>query len=189
MRRRALILAGATLPISAAAQSPPPQRRPAQAPSRVQPPAATPVAPEPPPPIAARPVPVLPPAPPPPPPPALNEPPVPLAPGLAELPNGGWRIRFAGNADAPAAEQSASLRAVAGRLAERSTGRVTLFAEASVGEDVSSRRRLSLERARAVKAVLEAGGLDPRRVDIRALGRTQAAADLVDIIPPGVARP
>jgi outer membrane protein OmpA-like peptidoglycan-associated protein len=119
----------------------------------------------------------------------LNDPPVPLAPGLSTLPNGGWRLRFAtGAADIPPAE-AASLREIAIRLRERSAGRVTLFGEASGGPDLSATRRLSLERARAVKAVLEQAGLEPTRVDIRALGRTPLAADIVDILPPAVARP
>ena len=114
---------------------------------------------------------------------------MPLAAELAALPAGGWRLRFETDSAAIAPAAAASLREIAARLAQRSVGRVTLFAEASGGADLSATRRLSLERARAVKALLAAGGLDGRRVDIRALGRTPLAADLVDLLPPTVARP
>ena len=187
MRRRTLLLALAC-PGTALAQSPAPAR-PSAPPSRPSPPRPT--RPNPPP-TAARPAPAAPtPAPPPvlPPPPALNEPPVPLAPDLAALPGGGWRLRFDPGSAAIAPAAAASLREIAARLAERSAGRVTLFAEARDGAELSAIRRLSLERARAAKALLEAGGLDGRRVDIRALGRTPLAADVLDLLPPTVARP
>jgi outer membrane protein OmpA-like peptidoglycan-associated protein len=113
---------------------------------------------------------------------------VPLSPGLSTLPAGGWRLRFAVDSAAIGTAESDSLRLIAARLRERSAGRVTLFAEASGGADLSTTRRLALERARAVKAELEAGGLDGRRVDIRALGRTPLGADVVDLLPPTTTR-
>lgn len=180
MRRRGLLLLAA-LPGAASAQTPN-NRRPAPGARPAQRPPAAPAAPEPPPALPA------PPPAPPPPPPALNEPPVPLAPGLSTLPAGGWRLRFAVDSAAIDPADAASLRLIAVRLRERSAGRVTLFAEASGGMDLSSTRRIALERARAVKAELESGGLDGRRVDIRALGRTPLGADVVDLLPPTTAR-
>lgn len=114
-----------------------------------------------------------------------NEPPLPLAPGLAPLPPAGWRLAFAaGSAEIPA-PQRAALRRIGARLEERTAGRVTLWGEAADTGDMSDTRRLSLARARAVSAALAEGGLSARRVDIRAQG---AGGELVDIIPPGVTR-
>ena len=188
MRRRMLLLAtllpGAALAQNPAAPAPRREPRPPQRPRPEAPRTGQAVA-EPAPAVAAQ----APAATPEPAPPALNDPPVQLAPGLSALPNGGWRLHFAAGPTAIPPAEAASLREIAIRLRERSTGRVTLFGEASSGTDLSATRRLSLERARAVKAVLEQAGLDPTRVDIRALGRTPLAADLVDILPPAVARP
>jgi outer membrane protein OmpA-like peptidoglycan-associated protein len=55
-------------------------------------------------------------------------------------------------------------------------------------DDVSSARRLSLARAIAVREALVAGGLAATQVDVRALGRTEAALDIADILPPGTPR-
>jgi hypothetical protein len=68
-------------------------------------------------------------------------------------------------------------------------GRVTLIAEvAAPADDPSLARRESLARAIAVRGALEQGGLPATRTDIRPLGRTAAARDVVDILPPGAAR-
>ncbi len=118
-------------------------------------------------------------------PPAL--PPMPairLARGITELPQGAWRITFAADQDALDAEQRAALGRLGAALHASTTGRILLNSEASRGEDVSTHRRTSLARARAVKAALVAGGLEETRVDIRALGRTEQARDVVDVLSP-----
>jgi len=114
-----------------------------------------------------------------------NEPALPLPGGLAPLPGGGWRLSFTPGAAEPTAAHAEALRRIAARLAERTSGRVTLWGEAADAGDASDTRRLSLARARAVAAALEEGGLDPRRMDIRPAG---AGGEVVDILPPGVAR-
>jgi hypothetical protein len=113
--------------------------------------------------------------------------PPPLAldlPGLERLPQGGWRV--AGNALPP------SLALLGRALAEavpEGRGRVTLVAEvAAPRDDPSTARRESLARAVAVRGALERGGLPVTRMDIRPLGRTAAARDVVDILPPGAPR-
>ncbi len=119
------------------------------------------------------------------PPPAL--PPMPairLAPGITELPPGAWRITFAADQDTLDAEQRAALGRLGAALHASTSGRILLNSEASRGEDVSTHRRTSLMRARLVKAALVAGGLDETRVDIRALGRTEQARDVVDVLSP-----
>jgi len=119
--------------------------------------------------------------------PPLALPPMPvirLAPGMAELPQGAWRITFAADQDALDAEQRAALGRLGAALHASTTGRILLNSEASRGEDVSTHRRTSLARARAVKAALVAGGLQETRVDIRALGRTEQARDVVDVLSP-----
>lgn len=108
--------------------------------------------------------------------------------GLRNLPQGGWRLRFEPGADAPSALQRLGLQRLGGLLARETTGRVTLWAEVAAGEDVSATRRLALGRALAVRAALATGGLPETRVDIRALGRTEAALDVVDILPFGARR-
>jgi hypothetical protein len=105
-------------------------------------------------------------------------------PGLERLPQGGWRV--AGTALPP------SLAALGQALAEavpEGRGRVTLVAEvATPPDDPSTARRESLARAVAVRGALERGGLPATRMDIRPLGRTAAARDVVDILPPGAPR-
>jgi hypothetical protein len=65
---------------------------------------------------------------------------------------------------------------------------VVVLAQASgPAADVSSARRVSLARGLAVKEALVAGGLPPTRIDIRPMGRTEEAADAVDVLPPGYA--
>lgn len=115
-------------------------------------------------------------------------PPIRLAPGIVEVPPGIWRVTFAAERDTLLPEQHAALGRLAAALNTGTIGRVTLNGEATTGDDLSTHRRLSLARARAVKAALVLGGLDETRVDIRALGRTEAARDVVDILGPTAPR-
>jgi hypothetical protein len=108
--------------------------------------------------------------------------------GLRSLPQGGWRLGFEPGADTPSALQHLGVVGLGGVLARETTGRVTLWAEVAGGDDVSTTRRLALRRALAVRAALVAGGLPETRVDIRALGRTEAGRDVVDILPFGATR-
>jgi hypothetical protein len=111
------------------------------------------------------------------------------APGIAALPGGGWRLAFAREEERPGPEQRLTLMEIGNILAAYTQGRVTLWAEVALGEDVSEARRLALRRALAVREALVLGGLPETRVDVRPLGRTEARRDVVDILPPGVARP
>ena len=112
----------------------------------------------------------------------------PLPPGVTALPDGGVRLALASERLDPAVEEA--LRALGRRLAALPAGRITVEAQvAAPANDVSMARRASLARAQAVKAALVAGGLDATRVDLRPLGRLPAGADLVDVLPPGVASP
>jgi outer membrane protein OmpA-like peptidoglycan-associated protein len=124
--------------------------------------------------------------------PPAPRPPLPqpqLAPGLQALPGGGWRLTFARDEDRATPEQRLTLMEIGNILAATTTGRVTLWAEAANGEDVSELRRLALRRALAVRDAMALGGLPETRVDLRPLGRTAAARDVVDIMPPAVTRP
>jgi hypothetical protein len=132
-------------------------------------------------------------------PPDLNQPPrpaqplpqpsLPLARGIEALPAGGWRLSGGlarGQADAPA---QAALAGIARWLAESSDGRVTLLAQvAGPEEDVSVARRDSLAHGQAIRRILEQGGLDGTRIDIRPLGRTVEARNAVDLLPPSARR-
>ncbi len=111
-------------------------------------------------------------------------------PGLETLPDGAWRLRFgAGSAGLPA-PATAALAELGRRLAARPQGRFTVHAQASgPASDASAARRLSLARALAVKEALVAGGLPATRIDVRPMGRTEAALDAADVLPPGVQRP
>jgi len=117
-------------------------------------------------------------------------PPVTLAAGMEILPGGGWRM----HGDAAARDRldsaaTVALAEIASHLAERTTGRVTVIAEvAAPADDRSAARRASLVAARVVKRALEAGGLDPTRIDLRPMGRTATPRTLVDVLPPGVQR-
>lgn len=107
--------------------------------------------------------------------------------GLEALPEGGWRLRFAPEQEAPPAAAEAALATLGGRLAALPEGRVTLLAQASgPAKDVSTARRRSLARGLAVKAALVSGGLAATRIDLRPMGRTPEAADAVDVQPPGL---
>ena len=111
--------------------------------------------------------------------------------GMASLPQGGVRVVFrTGDATLPAGAASA-LAELGRQLAERPAGfgRITVEGQASgPAEDASTARRLSLARAQAVRGALVAGGLDQTRVDVRALGRTAAALDAADVLPPDAPR-
>ena len=94
---------------------------------------------------------------------------VPFAPGGSELP--------------------AAARPVLDRLASRldsdGKSRVELLAYASGSNQNSRARRLSLDRAIAVRAYLEARGVAETRVIVRALGNGAAGdgGDRVEIVP------
>lgn len=115
-------------------------------------------------------------------------PPIRLARGVTEVLPGGWRVSFPLDRDTLEADQRAAIGRLGAALKTGSTGRILLQAEASSGDDLSTQRRLSLARARAVKAALVAGGLEETRVDIRALGRTENARDAVDVLSPTAPR-
>ncbi|WP_149539197.1 OmpA family protein [Siccirubricoccus phaeus] len=107
-----------------------------------------------------------------------------LPPGMEALPSGAWRLRFpTGAAEVPEAAAPA-LAELGRRLAAGPPGRVTILAQASGPEDVSTARRLSLARGFAVKQALAEGGLPPTRIDIRPMGRTADGLDSADIQPP-----
>lgn len=115
--------------------------------------------------------------------PALN-----LPRGVTALPQGIWRVSFAADRDTLEPEQRAALGRLGAALQAGSIGRILLNSEASAGDDLSTHRRLSLARARAVKAALVAGGLVETRVDIRPLGRTANGRDAVDVLSPTAPR-
>ena len=102
---------------------------------------------------------------------------------------GRWRIRFATGREELSETAAGRVEELGRRLAGGAgIGRVTVEAQSSGPEaDVSAARRLSLGRALAVKAALATGGLPPTRIDLRPLGRTPEAADVVDILPPPAA--
>ena len=108
-----------------------------------------------------------------------------LPPGMEALPDGAWRLRFPQGRDTPPRAADAALAELGRRLAAGPEGRVVLLAQASGPADVSTARRVSLARGLAVKDALVAAGLPATRIDIRPMGRTEAAADAVDIQPPG----
>jgi len=114
---------------------------------------------------------------------------VPLTRGISALEPGAWRVEFAPGVQVLEAPSRIVLGRIGAALSRGSVGRVTLIAEAGEGNDLSTTRRLSLARARAVKDALVAGGLAETRIDIRALGRTQANRDAVDVLGPTVAKP
>jgi outer membrane protein OmpA-like peptidoglycan-associated protein len=97
-------------------------------------------------------------------------------------------VTFPADRDTLEAEPRAARERLGAALQASTIGRILLNSEASVGEDLSTHRRLTLARARAVKAALVAGGLTETRVDIRALGRTPNGRDAVDILSPTAPR-
>jgi len=112
--------------------------------------------------------------------------PLALPPSMQQLPGGGWRLAFPPGLDDATRR---TLAEIGRRLAADTTGRVSLLSQVREGEDVSTARRLSLERAIEAKAALVAGGMPETRVDVFPLGRTALEVDALDILPPGVARP
>lgn len=111
-----------------------------------------------------------------------------LPPGMTTLPDG--VVRIALRADRIDAALADALRLLGARFAALPFGRITIEAQvAGPVNEASIARRISLARAQAVKAALVAGGLDATRIDLRPLGRLAGAAELVDILPPGVVSP
>ena len=82
-------------------------------------------------------------------------------------------------------DAAASMKDLTDRLAKDSSLRVQLMSYASDAEkNVSRSRRLSLERAVAVRKLLMDNGVDSTRIEVRALGDQNAggAPDRVDIV-------
>jgi len=114
-------------------------------------------------------------------------PPIALPAGMSPLPRGAYRVNFR----AGQIELADATKATLGELGRRfaalpeGRGRITVEGQASgPANDPSTARRVGLARANAVRAALVAGGLAETRVDVRALGRTPAALDCADVIPP-----
>ena len=114
-------------------------------------------------------------------------PPLALPAGMSPLPHGAFRVQFrAGEAALPAGVAPA-LAEIGRRLAAAppGSGRITVEGQASgPANDASVARRIALARATEVRRGLVAGGLEETRVDVRPLGRTPAALDCADILPP-----
>ncbi len=124
-----------------------------------------------------------------PPPPLPPLPHVSLIRGISAPEPGVWHLLFeAGSDEIPAARRQVLAR-IGAVLNTGSVGRVTVIAEVGEGTDLSTARRLSLARARAVKAALVAGGLPETRIDLRAMGHRAPGQDLAAILAPTVARP
>ena len=110
---------------------------------------------------------------------------------FAPLPEGGWRLQGALGRGVAEGRDAPAIARLAQALAERTTGRVTVVARvAGPAEDPSAARRDSLAHARALKAVLEAGGLPATRIDLRPLGHSaeSVAQDSLDLLPPPAPR-
>jgi hypothetical protein len=107
--------------------------------------------------------------------------PLPVVPGVPAPEAGGYRWVGEVPERAALARLGAALAAL--------PGRVMVEAEVSgPAADPSTARRASLDRARAVREGLAEGGLDPRRVDVRPLGRTAAGVDRVAVLAAAGAR-
>jgi hypothetical protein len=105
--------------------------------------------------------------------------------GFARLPIGGWRITGPASQGEPGSAAFLAIQTIGRYLAEQSTGRVTIIAQASgPADDSSIARRTTLARAITIKASLVRGGLPGTRIDIRPMGRTEEALDAIDIIAP-----
>lgn len=132
------------------------------------------------------------PAVPPPGPPTAPQAAVPQLPlGMERLPQGGVRVRFARPEETGleppvvAALAEFGRRLAATSVGQPGGGRVTVVGQVSDPRmDTSTSRRISLDRALAVRAALVSGGLNETRVDVRALGRTEEGADAADVLPP-----
>jgi outer membrane protein OmpA-like peptidoglycan-associated protein len=117
-------------------------------------------------------------------------PPLALPPGMSPLPHGAYRVAFRSGETALAAPVQQALAEIGRRLATlpEGRGRITVEGQASgPANDPSAARRVALARAGAVRGALVAGGLAETRVDLRPLGRTQAALDAADVLPPEAA--
>jgi outer membrane protein OmpA-like peptidoglycan-associated protein len=94
-------------------------------------------------------------------------------------------VSYAGGGSAVPEASVLALKDVSAKLAADSNLRVQLFSYASDAEkNVSRSRRLSLERAVAVRKLLIDNGLDSTRIEVRALGdqNTGGESDRVDVI-------
>ncbi len=114
-------------------------------------------------------------------------PPLALPAGMSPLPRGAYRVSFRAGQTELADPAKATLGEIGRRLAAlpEGRGRITVEGQASgPANDASTARRIALARANAVRAALVAGGLAETRVDVRALGRTPAALDAADVLPP-----
>ena len=112
-----------------------------------------------------------------------------LAPDIARLPIGGWRLGGRAGRGEPDHGERLAIETIGRLLAFQTTGRVTILAQAAgPAEDPSANRRTSLARAITVKASLMRGGLAGTRIDIRPLGRTAEALDVIDIVAPPAQR-
>jgi hypothetical protein len=109
--------------------------------------------------------------------------------GFARLPIGGWRITGPAGQGEPDSAAFLAIQTIGHYLAEQSTGRVTIVAQASgPADDPSIARRTTLARAITIKASLVRGGLPGTRIDIRPMGRTAEAIDAIDIVAPPAPR-
>lgn len=123
---------------------------------------------------------------------AAPPPPLALPAGMSPLRDGAYRVAFLVGQSTLQPGMAPTLAEIGRRLAAahaQGSGRITIEGHASgPAADASTARRISLARAQAVRDALVAGGLDETRIDVRALGRTSAALDAADILPPGAAR-
>ncbi len=86
-------------------------------------------------------------------------------------------------ASAPPGGAIPALQAFLRAIPDGNTSRITVSAYASgTTEDVSTPRRLSLQRARAVQEILVGAGADPRRIDLRPMGIATTDANIPDRI-------
>jgi outer membrane protein OmpA-like peptidoglycan-associated protein len=94
-------------------------------------------------------------------------------------------VSYAGGGSAVPDASVTTLKDISDRMAADSNLRVQLFSYASDAEkNVSRSRRLSLERAVAVRKLLIDNGLDSTRIEVRALGdeNNGGEPDRVDVI-------
>jgi outer membrane protein OmpA-like peptidoglycan-associated protein len=123
---------------------------------------------------------------------AAPPPPLALPAGMSPLRDGAYRVAFLVGQSGLQAGMAPTLAEIGRRLAAahaQGSGRITIEGHASGPvADASAARRVSLARATAVRDALVAGGLEETRIDVRALGRTNAALDAADILPPGAVR-